>query len=95
MRVPFAGIKRLLPWLVRFLAAGRVDRARDISRHMRALHARTLELYMPLVRAAGCEDLISQRGQLFVYEGADGPQGACPGFFTAFARSGGVIIFID
>lgn len=66
--IRLAYLPRLLPWLIRFLAAGRVERAREISRHMRALHARTLELYLPLVRAAGCEELIDQRGQLFVHE---------------------------
>ncbi len=41
---------------------------------MRALHRLTFECYEPLVREAGCEELIQKRGQLFVYEDADGPE---------------------
>ena len=92
LHVRLAYLPRLLPWLVRFLMAGRPDRAREVSRHMRALHARTLELYAPLVKAAGCEDLISQRGQLFVYEEADGPDKDA--FGLSLRRAAGVAVEI-
>jgi D-amino-acid dehydrogenase len=39
---------------------------------MRALHRLTFECYEPLLADAGCADLIEHRGQLFLYENADG-----------------------
>lgn len=88
LHIRLAYLPRLAPWLVRFLAAGKVERVREISRHMRALHAQALELYAPLVRAAGCEDLISRRGQLFVHESACGPEKDA--FGLALRRAAGV-----
>jgi D-amino-acid dehydrogenase len=40
---------------------------------MRSLHRLTFECYEPLMKEAGCEELLQKRGQLFVYEGAEGP----------------------
>lgn len=68
-----------LPWLMRFLAASRKPRVEEISAAMRSLHRYTYECYEPLMKDAGCEDLLQKRGQLFVYEGADGPSGGAYG----------------
>jgi D-amino-acid dehydrogenase len=70
--IRLAYLPQALPWILRFLAAGRADRVRHISDAMRALHRLTFECYEPLLQAAGCADLIEHRGQLFVYENADG-----------------------
>ena len=61
-------LPRALPWLVRFARAGRLNRVRQISSAMRALHARSLECYAPLLQWAQCEALVQQRGQLHLYE---------------------------
>jgi len=74
LHIRLAYLPALLPWLLRFLAAGRVTEVQRISRAMRALHAPTFACYEPLLRAAGGTDLLAQRGQLFVYETADGPK---------------------
>lgn len=72
--VRLAYLPHALPWLIRFLAASRKSRVEEISAAMRALHRTTYECYEPLMKEAGCEDLLQKRGQLFVYEGADGPE---------------------
>ncbi len=65
-----------LPWLLRFLANARRSRVERIADGMIALNRLTLECYEPLVRAAGCADLITRRGQLFAYENPNGPAGS-------------------
>ncbi|WP_313666003.1 NAD(P)/FAD-dependent oxidoreductase [Shinella sp.] len=65
-----------LPWLLRFLANSRLSRVKRISDAMIALNRLTLLCYEPLVKEAGCEDLIVHRGQLFAYENPNGPAGS-------------------
>ncbi|MGE0008218.1 MAG: NAD(P)/FAD-dependent oxidoreductase [Parvibaculaceae bacterium] len=67
-------LPQALPWLLRYIASARKDRVIEIADAMRALHRLTFECYEPLVREAGCEDLIARRGQLFVYEDPQGPE---------------------
>ncbi len=71
--VRLAYLPHALPWLLRFLAASRKPRVEEISAAMRSLHRYTFECYEPLIKAAGCEDLLQKRGQLFVHETEDGP----------------------
>jgi D-amino-acid dehydrogenase len=71
--VRLAYLPHALPWLVRFLAASRKSRVEEISAAMRSLHRYTFECYEPLMKEAGCEELLQKRGQLFVYESEDGP----------------------
>lgn len=85
-------LPQLIPWLVRFIAAGRVDEVRRISAHMRALHAETFTHYEPLLREAGCMDLLEKRGQLFIYEAPDGPDG--DRFGLGLRREAGVAVDI-
>jgi hypothetical protein len=66
--IRLAYLAQALPWILRFLAAGREDRVRRISNHVRALHRLTVKCYEPLLKEAGCSDLIEHQGQLFVYE---------------------------
>lgn len=66
--IRLAYLPQAMPWILRFLAAGRIDRVRRISAHMRALHRLSFEAYEPLLKDAGCADLIEHHGQLFVYE---------------------------
>jgi D-amino-acid dehydrogenase len=74
--VRLAYLPHALPWLIRFLAASRKPRVEEISAAMRSLHRMTFECYEPLIKEAGCEELLQKRGQLFVYENADGPSGS-------------------
>ena len=88
IRVRLLHLPHALPWLVRFLAAGRRARVVEIADAMRALHRLTFEAYEPLLKAAGCEDLIQRRGQLFVYEDPRGPEKS--GFSIGLRRERGV-----
>ncbi len=66
--IRLAYLPRALPWLLRFVAAGRPDRIGAIANAMRALHEPTIDRYRSLVAWAGCESLLVERGQLFLYE---------------------------
>jgi len=92
LHIPLLYLPRLLPWLLRFIAAGRVAEVRRISRAMRALHAPTLACYAPLLHESGSTDLVSKRGQLFVYETEDGP--ARDAFGLGLRREAGVQVEI-
>ncbi|CAM5761505.1 amino acid dehydrogenase [Labrys miyagiensis] len=71
--VRLAYLPHALPWLVRFLVASRKSRVAKISAAMRSLHRYTFDCYEPLMKEAGCEELLQKHGQLFVYESQDGP----------------------
>jgi D-amino-acid dehydrogenase len=64
-------LPQAMPWILRLLAAGRRSRVPAIADAMRALHREAFEAYAPLLKEAGCEDLIASRGQLFVHEVVD------------------------
>ena len=72
LHVRLAYLPHALPWLLRFLAASRKSRVEEISAAMRSLHRFTFECYEPLIKEAGCEELLQKRGQLFVHESAEG-----------------------
>ncbi|MEO7938767.1 MAG: FAD-binding oxidoreductase [Burkholderiaceae bacterium] len=63
-------VPRALPWLMRWVAAGRPERVRKISAAMRALHAPALELYQALL-GVRYHDLIEKTGQLYVWRNAN------------------------
>lgn len=67
----------LLPWLVRFIRAGRPERVAQQAKALRALLAPSIESYMPLVKDAQAEDLIHRLGHLVAYRSE-----------TSFARDG-------
>ncbi|CAN5280569.1 FAD-binding oxidoreductase [soil metagenome] len=92
LHIRLAYLPQALPWLLRFLACGRKEEVRRISRDMRALNRPTFECYEPLLRAAGCADLIEHRGQLFVYEDPKGVD--ADGFGLSLRREQGVKIEI-
>jgi D-amino-acid dehydrogenase len=75
LAVRWAYLPQALPWLVRFLAAGRPRRVREISRAMAALHGGCFDAYAPLIKAAGAADLIRQSGQLYVSKRENGALG--------------------
>jgi D-amino-acid dehydrogenase len=61
---------RLLPWLVRFLRAGRAERVPAIADAMRRLHEPTVESYKALAKEAGAEDLVRESTYIHVYRDA-------------------------
>ncbi|MBM3356520.1 MAG: FAD-dependent oxidoreductase [Betaproteobacteria bacterium] len=61
-------LPRALPWLARFIAAGRRERVERAADALRALLRQTFDAYAPLVRDAGCADLIRRTGYVVVYE---------------------------
>ena len=67
LRIRPAYLPRALPWLVRFVRSARPARVAGISDALRALHRHVFDCYEPLVRAAGCEDLIRRTGTMVVY----------------------------
>lgn len=63
-------VPRALPWLIRWVAAGRPERVRQISAAMRALHAPALDLYQELL-GERYDALIEKTGQLYVWRNAN------------------------
>ncbi len=60
---------RALPWLLRWIEAGRLDRVLAISDAMRALHRESLDCWQELLGPALYRDLIRPAGQVQVWEG--------------------------
>jgi glycine/D-amino acid oxidase-like deaminating enzyme len=60
---------RALPWLLRWVSAGRLQRVLAISDAMRALHQDSLGCWQELLGAALYRDLIRPSGQVQVWEG--------------------------
>ena len=78
----------ILPYLVRFVRASAPDKVRAQARALRPLIAPTVPLVRELAREAGAEDLIEQRGHLYVYRSAEAL--AKDGFAWALRRENGV-----
>lgn len=57
----------VLPWLIRFVRAGRIDRVEEIATALRALLSPVFESYDSIARGAGAEGLIHKSGQMHVY----------------------------
>jgi len=81
-------LPQALPWLVRFLAAGRPRRVREVSRAMATLHTPCFDAYAPLLKAAGAEDLIRRTGTLYVSKKENGALG--DSLTTALREAAGV-----
>ena len=76
-------LPNLLPWLIRFVQAGRPEPMRRQMDAMAALHRSALDAHRELAAEAGAADLIRTSGTLTVYEntrnfaaGAGGREGA-------------------
>jgi D-amino-acid dehydrogenase len=68
----WAYLPHALPWLIRFIRAGRAARVEGQARALRDLNNSVMSAYAPLVKAAGAEHLIRHNGHLTVYRSADG-----------------------
>src|ERR1700748_454113 len=62
---------RALPWLLRWVKAGRIDRVLAVSDAMRALHVQTMDCWRELLGDENYRDLIRPAGQVSVWEGDD------------------------
>ena len=62
---------RALPWLLRWVEAGRLKRVLAISDAMRALHHETLDCWRDMLGETLYRDLIRPSGQVHVWEGDD------------------------
>ncbi|HML11997.1 MAG TPA: FAD-dependent oxidoreductase [Xanthobacteraceae bacterium] len=60
-------LPQLLPWLYRFVRAGRPDLVREQARALRALLAPTVDMHRELAASVGAADLIQRSGLLVVY----------------------------
>jgi D-amino-acid dehydrogenase len=80
----------ILPYLVRFVRSATPDKVRAQARALRPLIAPTVPLIRELARDAGAEDLIEQRGHLYVYRSAEAL--AKDGFAWALRRENGVVV---
>lgn len=78
----------VLPYLYRFWRASTPERVHAQARALRPLVGPTLRMLRPLVEAAGAEDLVHQRGHLYVYRSAESL--AKDGFAWALRRENGV-----
>lgn len=67
VRVRPAYMPRLLPWFLRFIAASRPSRLRELEAQGAALSARALDDTLALLRDTGLEGQISEEGCLSLY----------------------------
>ena len=65
--VDWTQLPRLVPWLWRFLRAGRESQVRSISAALTSLNRETVDLLRPLLREADLEYLVEQKGMLYVF----------------------------
>jgi D-amino-acid dehydrogenase len=61
----------VLPYLWRFVRAGTEEKVHSQARALRPLVGATLSVLEPLVKDAGAERLVHQRGHLYVYRSAE------------------------
>lgn len=59
---------KMLPWFIRFLAAGRPSRLRQIEDAGMSLSLRTLDDFRGMLAAIGATDLMTEEGCLAIYE---------------------------
>src|ERR1700730_12634233 len=65
-------LPQLLPWLYRFVRAGRPELVREQARALRGLLAPTVDMHRELAASVGAADLIQRSGLLIVYRSEAG-----------------------
>jgi D-amino-acid dehydrogenase len=78
----------ILPYLIRFIGAGSEAKVHDQARALRPLVGPSLSTLRPLIKDAGAEVLVHQRGHLYVYRSAESL--AKDGLAWALRRENGV-----
>ena len=61
----------ILPYLIRFVRSATPDKVRAQARAMRPLVGPTVPLVRELAKMAGADELVHQRGHLYVYRSAE------------------------
>jgi D-amino-acid dehydrogenase len=80
----------ILPYLIRFVRSATPEKVRAQAAALRPLVGPTVSLVRELAREAGAEDLIHQRGHLYVYRSQAAL--AKDGFAWALRRDNGVVV---
>ncbi len=80
----------ILPYLARMVRSATPEKVRAQARALRPLIAPTVKLVRELARDAGAEELIHQRGHLYVYRSAEAL--AKDGLAWALRRENGVVV---
>lgn len=80
----------VLPYLSRFVRAGTPEKVHEQARALRPLLAPTVPMVRELAREAGAEELIHQRGHLYVYRSAELLKK--DGLAWALRRENGVVV---
>ncbi|HYM72433.1 MAG TPA: FAD-binding oxidoreductase [Stellaceae bacterium] len=80
----------VLPYLIRFIRAGTEEKVHRQARALRPLVGATLSALRPLVKDAGAENLVHQRGHLYVYRSAESL--AKDALAWALRRENGVVV---
>jgi glycine/D-amino acid oxidase-like deaminating enzyme len=80
----------ILPYLWRFVRAGTEEKVHTQARALRPLVGATLSALAPLVKDAGAERFVHQRGHLYVYRSAESL--ANDGLAWALRRENGVVV---
>jgi len=80
----------ILPYLVRFARSATPEKVEGQAKALRPLLGPTVPLVRELAREAGADDLIHQRGHLYVYRSAEAL--AKDGFAWALRRANGVVV---
>jgi D-amino-acid dehydrogenase len=75
LSLPLGYLPRALPWLLRFARSASEAQVERSADGLRALMRDTFRAYAPLVRNAGCEDLIRQTGYVAVYASEEARRG--------------------
>ncbi|MGC7404344.1 NAD(P)/FAD-dependent oxidoreductase [Pandoraea pneumonica] len=83
-------LPRMVPWLMRFVAASQPNRVTAQARALRALLGPALDAYQPLLDDADANDLVTRRGYLIAYSSESGMHGDEGGM--ALRRENGVQI---
>lgn len=83
-------LPQVTPYLIRFARAGALDKVHAQARALRPLVGPTVPLVRELARDAGAEELVQQRGHLYVYRSAESL--AKDGLAWALRRENGVVV---
>ncbi|MBM3571883.1 MAG: FAD-binding oxidoreductase, partial [Alphaproteobacteria bacterium] len=78
LSIHWAYLPQIMPWLVRFALASTERRVEAGTAALTQLIGKIDESFAPLIASAGAADLISRRGQLFVYQSRAALQRARP-----------------
>lgn len=65
-------LPQIMPWLIRFVRAGRADRVEAQARALRDLLGPVMTAYAPIAEAAGATHLVHHRGHLSIYRSRAG-----------------------